>query len=293
MMAGSVYINMFKEYMSMAEAKVTGDAAQKEAKKCCGAVPCAEKTAPLATKLKIRISGPDDFGQAGKCEGGALADAFDSRGNTVLKPLEVAEKLHPACVWFGIDAGSQRLAEHFREMSKLGCMGFENFGMLFSGVRDTNDIAHARAVAGEAGLNLGINAHFGVLVEYPSAAMLARELLNSGPSFLVVDVDSLSSKMLGDGALRRHADGIHASVLKAIENVARDAKKAGASVGAAGIALKNRETVQALVARGMDFLVASPREADAMRRAAIIAEKKKELEFLRDRIRMHLKSGMR
>lgn len=241
------------------------------------------------TKIKLLISAPDDIGKADFAHNGAVADIFDSEGNAVVPPVHLAEKLHPDDVFFRLDAGSPKLAEQFREMAKLGCMGFENYGILLSGLRDMDGLYRARIAAQEAGLNPGVNARLGILVEHPSLAMLYDDLGKNGPSFIMLDLDRLQERMLGKTG--EMPSGIHPSVMRLVAGIGKTCRRSGIPLGASGKLLKSRSAVASLINHGIDFLAAAPEDAKELGQAALHAEKKREIDFLAEKMRMNLGPG--
>ena len=218
---------------------------------------------------------------------GAVANIFDSSGKLVIKPCEIAEKAHPQEIWFKLDISSNHFVEGLKQMDKLSHMGFSNFGILIAGAKDAADLYRVRLIAEECGFSFGLEIPFGVMVEYPAMALSYSAISKAGASFAVIDVDGISKKIM---CSEKTYETIPEPVLRVLNDSIKHFKDMKIHVAASGKMLDSAYVLKELVGRGVDSLISSSDNLEKLRIKACYAEKMQEIDFMKSKIRMHMKS---
>lgn len=257
-------------------------------------------TAGTLTKIKLELPFGADFVKPASKESGAVCELFNcfnspkqSEPSNSAEPLRskdaiaLLEMFHPHPVWFRLNAdiNSPQLKRGFSELKKLKHLGFENFGIAFFGVRDFSEIYNARLLAAEAGVSLGTEIDFGAVIEYPASAMMASAFLKTGASFAIIDIDQLTKRMLFSKKIRMQ---IHPSVAGAIKSYAQALNAAKIHLSARGKMLEDNGVVHELVSYGIGSFVVPLENAGKIMLYAAFGEKKRELELLKTRMKMHI-----
>ncbi len=240
-----------------------------------------------ATRIRLELSHNAEnknFHAAGTC---AVANVFDPSGKLALKPFELAEKAHPSDVWFRLDITQSNFREGLKEMAKLSHMGFSNFGIMLSGLKEADEIRRARFVAAECGVLFGVEIPFGVSIESPGMALSYDEISRAGATFAVMDIDSLSEKIM---CHKKFGHEIPGPVSKIIEGSITQFKQKGIHVAARGDMLQSTDVLKELMSLGVDSIIAHPHNFEKIKLKALYAEKHQELDFMKSKMRMYLRS---
>lgn len=217
---------------------------------------------------------------------GVVAEVFDSSGKLALRPCELAETAHPADIWFRLDLSGNRFMEGLREMGKLAHMGFSNFGMLLSGLKDSKDLHRVRLLAAECGFSFGLEIPFGVMIEYPGMALSYDAVSKAGASFVVMDIDALSKRIMFS---EKADEAIAGPVLKIIEESVGHFKDRKIHVAVRGSMLEHTDVLKELAKQGIDSVVVHPDNAEKLKLKMLYAEKTQEIDFLKSKMRMGMK----
>ena len=237
------------------------------------------------TKILLEVPASADLGNI-PITHGAVSEVFDSEGNLSRKPFELAEHAHPTDVWFELNFSKSGFKEGLEEMKKLAHMGFSNFKILLSGLKDPGDIYRVRLIAAEQGFSFGTEIPFGVLVEYPAMALSYEAISKAGASFALMDVDALSKRILFS---EKTPDGLPAPVAKVMEDSISHFKNMRIDVSARGKMLEHTAVIKELTSLGIDSVVSHPNNKEKVKLKLLYAEKSHEIDFLKSRMRMHLK----
>ena len=241
------------------------------------------------TKMLLEVPAHTDIESIPeKC--GAVAEIFDSSGKLALKPFELAERAHPSDVWFELNVSSSHFKRGIEEMAKLAHMGFSNFKILLSGLKEPADIYRARLLAAECGFSFGAAVPFGVIVEYPAIALSHEAISKAGASFAVVDVDALSKRIMFS---EKTPDALPEPVIKIIRNSIAHFKGIKMHVSARGSMLEKVSVMKEITKQGIDSIVTHPVKSEKLKVKLLYAEKSHEVDFLKDKMRLHLKSRAR
>lgn len=217
---------------------------------------------------------------------GAVANVFDSSGALSRKPFEIAEHAHPAEAWFELNISDSRFKEGLEEMKKLAHMGFSNFKILLSGLKEPGDIYKARFLAAEEGFSFGMEIPFGVVIEYPAMALSYEAISKAGASFAVMEIDSLSKRILFSEKI---SDGLPAPVAKVMEDSIAHFKNMRVHVSARGNMLEHTAVIKELTNLGVDSVVSHPDKKEKLKLKLLYAEKSHEIDFLKSHMRMQLR----
>ncbi len=241
------------------------------------------------TKMLLEVPAHTDIGSI-PINRGAVAEVFDSSGELAQKPFELAERAHPCDVWFELNVSGSRFKEGIKEMAKLAHMGFSNFKILLSGLKEPADIYRARLLAAECGFSFGAAVPFGVIVEYPAIALSYEAISKSGASFAVVDIDALSKRIMFS---EKTPEALPEPVIKIIRNSISHFKEIKMQVSARGSMLENASVMKELTMQGIDSIITHPIKSEKLKVKLLYAEKSHEVDFLKDKMRLHLKSRAR
>jgi len=218
---------------------------------------------------------------------GAIANVFDSTGAISRKPFEIAEHAYPTDVWFELNITNSRFKEGLEEMNKLSHMGFSNFKILLSGLKEPSDLYRVRLLAAESGINFGVEIPFGVVVDYPAIALSYETISKAGASFAVMDVDALSKRIMFS---EKTPEELPEPVTKILRNSISHFKEIKMRVSARGSMLENVDVLKELTGQGIDSIVTHPEKNEKLKIKLLYAEKNHEINFLKAKMRMHLKS---
>lgn len=238
------------------------------------------------TKILLEVPTHADIRDI-KINHGAVANVFDSTGAISRKPFELAEHAHPAEVWFELNISNSRFKEGLEEMKKLAHMGFSNFSILLSGLKEPSDIYHVRLLAAESGFNFGVEIPFGIVVDYPAIALSYETISKTGASFAVMDVDALSKRIMFS---EKTPEEIPEPVTKIMRNSISHFKGIKMRVSARGSMLENVAVLKELTEQEIDSIVTQPEKNEKLKIKLLYAEKSREIDFLKAKMRMHLKS---
>jgi len=130
--------------------------------------------------------------------------------------------------------------------------------IMFPMVAQLAEFREAKALALDAMNELGVeNASLGIMVEVPSAALLADNLAKEA-DFLSIGTNDLTQYTLamdrGHAELAAQADALHPSVLRLIEVTAQAARAEGKWVGVCGGLAAESLALPLLVGLGIDEL---------------------------------------
>ncbi len=238
------------------------------------------------TKILVEVPAHADIDSISPGRRGIVADIFDPSGRLVPKPCDLAEAAHPQNIWFKLNVSENHFKEGITEMGKLCHMGFSNFGILLSGIKDAGEISRVRFLAAECGFSFGVEIPFGVLIEYPGMALSCDAISKAGASFAVMDIDSLSKRIMC--AEKIHCE-IPEPVLKVVLDSIGQLKQKKIHVAVRGHMLENMAVLNDLLNHGIDSLVTQSENLEKIKLKAIYAEKSHEIDFLKSKMRMHIR----
>lgn len=154
-----------------------------------------------------------------------------------------------------LDAGL--LAEQVR--AALGAAGLSRLQIMFPMVSGVEELRAAKQIVEREQKSLGVTAQVdvGIMIEVPSAALLADKLARE-VDFFSIGTNDLTQYVMaadrGNPAMSAIADAMHPAVLKLIDMTVRGAHKHGKWVGVCGGLASRLEAVPVLLGLGVDEL---------------------------------------
>ncbi|MES3517300.1 MAG: phosphoenolpyruvate synthase [Natronomonas sp.] len=141
--------------------------------------------------------------------------------------------------------------EAFRRLFE---MGYDNVEVMFPLVTDGDDVAAARDLMAEAGIDPESNS-WGVMIETPSSALSIEEIIAEGVDFVSFGTNDLTQYTLAVDRNNSHVsdqfDELHPAVLNLIEIVIEACNEHGVKTSICGQAASEPEMVQFLVNEGI------------------------------------------
>lgn len=153
------------------------------------------------------------------------------------------------------------LVDQFRGL--LGVRPLQALRIMLPMVTDAGEIRAARAVLERLAAEMGVTTRveLGVMIETPSAAVLADQLAREADFFSVGSNDLTQYTLCMDRcnpALAPRLDGLHPAVLRLIDQAARGAAAHGRWLGVCGALASDLPAVPLLIGLGVTELSASP-----------------------------------
>jgi multiphosphoryl transfer protein len=187
---------------------------------------------------------------------------LDIGGDKPLPYIHMKPEMNPFLGERGIRLCLNR-PELFREQLRaiLRAASFGNLRIMFPMVSDVAEIRQARALIDELRRELGVpEIQFGIMVEVPSAALLAEKLAPE-IDFFSIGTNDLTQYTLavdrGNSTLAARHDGLHPAVLRLIAHTIEGAHKYGKRADICGELGSDPAAVPILIGLGMDELSVS------------------------------------
>lgn len=140
-------------------------------------------------------------------------------------------------------------------VKELADLGYK-FGVMFPQVISVNEIIEAKKIFDEVGCNGKVQ--FGVMIETPAAAIIIKDICETGIDFISFGTNDLTQYTLaidrGNDDVQYIYDEMNWAVLKQISRVIRECKKNNVETSVCGQAGSNVEMVKFLVKCGIDSI---------------------------------------
>ncbi len=187
---------------------------------------------------------------------------LDIGGDKPVPYIQMKPEMNPFLGERGIRLCLNRL-DLFRDQLRaiLRASAFGNLRIMFPMVSDVGEIRQARALLDGLRNELGVpEIQFGIMVEVPSAALLAEKLAPE-IDFFSIGTNDLTQYTLavdrGNATLASRHDGLHPAVLRLIAHTIEAAHKYGKRADICGELGSDPAAVPVLVGLGMDELSVS------------------------------------
>ncbi len=147
--------------------------------------------------------------------------------------------------------------EAFRELYE---MGYDNVEVMFPLVNDADDVARARTLMEEAGIDVEKRS-WGVMIETPASALAMDEIAEEGVDFASFGTNDLTQYTLAvdrnNGNVADRFDELHPSVLKLIEHTIEACREHDVATSICGQAGSKPDMVDFLVETGVSSISAN------------------------------------
>jgi phosphocarrier protein FPr len=191
-----------------------------------------------------------------------IVRTLDIGGDKPVPYIHLKPEMNPFLGERGIRLCMNR-PELFREQLRaiLRAASFGNLRIMFPMVSDVAEIRQARALIDELRRELGApEIQFGIMVEVPSAALLAEKIAPE-IDFFSIGTNDLTQYTLaidrGNSTLASKHDGLHPAVLRLIAHTIESAHKYGKRADICGELGSDPAAVPILIGLGMDELSVS------------------------------------
>ncbi|MFC7200365.1 pyruvate, water dikinase [Halospeciosus flavus] len=168
--------------------------------------------------------------------------------------------------------------------SRLYEMGYDNVEIMFPLVNDADDVARARTLLEEAGVDPEKRT-WGVMIETPSSALVVEDIVQEGVDFVSFGTNDLTQYTLAVDRNNENVadrfDELHPAVLKLIGNVVETCREHDVKTSICGQAASKPDMVDFLVEEGVSSISAN---IDAVRDVQHEV-KRKEQRLLLDSVR--------
>jgi phosphoenolpyruvate-protein phosphotransferase (PTS system enzyme I) len=160
------------------------------------------------------------------------ADLWSDEANVLDGTQDIVEERNPIFGVRGIRRSFAMPDEFMAECRILAEVSarHDNLGVLFPFVADEVEFARAFRMAREA----GVNAPIGSMVEIPSAALRATEIIDAGASVLLVGMNDLSCLTVGRERSAGFGDKLHPAVEELVRTAVKAAHSRSVRCGVAG-----------------------------------------------------------
>ncbi len=160
------------------------------------------------------------------------ADLWSEEANVLDGTQNIIEERNPILGIRGIRRSFTVPDEFMAECQVLAEVGsrHDNLGVLFPFVADEAEFARAFRMAREA----GVTGPIGSMVEIPSAALRAAEIVDAGASVLLVGMNDLSCLTVGRERSAGFSDKLHVAVEKLVATAVSAAHARSVRCGVAG-----------------------------------------------------------
>ena len=194
----------------------------------------------------------------------AIIRTFDAGSDKPLPFLPLSAEANPALGMRGIRTGQVHPAILDTQLrALLGVRPLASCRILLPMITDATEIVEIRrrldALAADAGL--AERPQLGVMIEVPSAAVLADELARHA-DFLSLGTNDLTQYVLAmdrcHAGLAARLDSLHPAVLRLVAQTVAGAARHGKPVGVCGAAASDLDAVPVLVGLGVTELSVSP-----------------------------------
>ncbi|WP_374498224.1 phosphoenolpyruvate--protein phosphotransferase [Vogesella indigofera] len=219
-----------------------------------------------------RSDAPDEAEQRAACQ--AVLDALDGRtaiirtldagGDKEVPYLPLPPEDNPALGLRGIRTGLAMPAVLDSQLrALLSLTPLSRLRILLPMITDLSELQQVRARIDELAREMGLSERpqLGVMIEVPSAALLAEQLA-AHADFLSIGTNDLTQYTLAmdrcSPALAARLDPLHPAVLRLIEMTVRGARQHGRWVGVCGAMASDLAAVPVLLGLGVTELSVSP-----------------------------------
>lgn len=219
-----------------------------------------------------RSDAPDEAEQRAACQ--AVLDALDGRtaiirtldagGDKEVPYLSLPPEDNPALGLRGIRTGLAMPAVLDSQLrALLSLTPLSRLRILLPMITDLSELQQVRARIDELAREMGLSERpqLGVMIEVPSAALLAEQLA-AHADFLSIGTNDLTQYTLAmdrcSPALAARLDPLHPAVLRLIEMTVRGARQHGKWVGVCGAMASDLAAVPVLLGLGVTELSVSP-----------------------------------
>ena len=145
------------------------------------------------------------------------------------------------------------------------------FGVMFPQIISVEEVKQARTIFDELKID---NIAFGVMIETPAAAILIKDICETGIDFISFGTNDLTQYTLaidrGNEDVQDIYDEMNWAVLKQISRVIRECKRQGVETSICGQAGSNPEMVKFLIKQGIDSISVN---ADAAKEISELIQK--------------------
>jgi phosphocarrier protein FPr/phosphocarrier protein len=195
----------------------------------------------------------------------AIIRTLDAGGDKPLPFLPMPREENPALGLRGIRSGIVRPGTLDRQLrALLAVKPLSACRIMLPMVTDAAELVSVRERLTSLAAEMGIaeRPQLGVMVEVPSAALLADQLAKHA-DFLSIGTNDLTQYALamdrGNAELAARLDGLHPAVLRLVARTVQGASKVGVWVGVCGALASDLEAIPVLVGLGVTELSVSPK----------------------------------
>src|SRR3989338_3285826 len=153
------------------------------------------------------------------------------------------------------------LKAEFQAVKELHKRGFTNVGVMIPFVIRASEVAAAKEIMREVGMEPLEDVEFGVMVETPAACWIIDELCREGISFVSFGTNDLTQLTLGidrnNEKIAKLFDEMHPAVLGEIAKVVRVCRQFKVKTSICGQAGSRPEMAEFLVHQGVDSISAN------------------------------------
>lgn len=210
---------------------------------------------------------------------------FDARTDEY-KNLRGGEKEpkedNPMLGWHGIKRSidePELLKAELLAIKDLSKEGLGNVGVMLPFVQSVEEVRKAKAIAKSAGIELGKDCAFGIMVETPAAAWIIDDLIAEGIQFISFGTNDLTQLTLGldrnNERIQKWFTELHPAILKQLKYVIDKCNEAGIESSICGQAGSDPKMVSQLVRFGIKSVSANIDAVEEMR--GVIARTEKEM----------------
>ncbi|MBI4738166.1 phosphoenolpyruvate synthase [Candidatus Woesearchaeota archaeon] len=179
------------------------------------------------------------------------------------------------------------LRAEFKAIKQLREQGHTNVGIMIPFVIRASEVAHAKEIMREVGMEPCVDVEFGVMCETPASCWIMEDICKEKVSFVSFGTNDLTQMTLGldrnNARVSKHFDEMHPAVLGEIAQVISVCKKYGVTTSICGQAGSRPEMAEFLVKQGIDSISANPDAVHTIRQVVARVEKKLILEAERRR----------
>jgi pyruvate,water dikinase len=167
----------------------------------------------------------------------------------------------PMIGWHGIRRSLDQpriLKAEFAAVKKLHELGYRNFGIMIPFVIRSSEVAQAKKILRELGVEPVKDIPFGVMIETPASCWVIEKICKEGISFASFGTNDLTQLTLGidrnNDRIAKLFDELHPAVLGQIKMVVETCKKFGVETSICGQAGSRPDMARFLVNIGIDSI---------------------------------------
>jgi pyruvate,water dikinase len=215
----------------------------------------------------------------------APTDEFRGMKGGEEEPLEH----NPMLGWRGVRRGLDQpelMRAEFKAIKRLVDEGYTNIGVMIPLVQHPEELAGAKKLAREVGLEPHKDVQFGIMVETPASALIIEDFIKEGLDFISFGTNDLTQYTL---AIDRNNERVqklfkekHPGVLKLIERVIKKCREAGVDTSICGQAGSYPDVVEILVKLGITSVSANPDAVQMVRETVARTERRLLLDTVRE-----------